>query len=268
MPTIAPAPHERSSVHRARFQIANVVAAALATTAAEAAAKLRRRKRRENDDDEIDDDVAINPDEITKGVDMSDIVTPVTVALGYVYLEQVSRTLAKIVDLSDIEPEAKKAAVKSAQDQAARLVGKKYAPDGALIDNPNPKWSITQSTRDLLNNIISDGVAQNQSREEIATRIQTSTGFSPDRARLIAVTESSTADNSGFLLALKSANGKGRLKLRKSWITGGDNPCQVCLDNEAAGAIDLDDDFDSGDSAPPGHPGCFCSVAAVTGDSD
>jgi uncharacterized protein with gpF-like domain len=203
---IHPAPHERSVVHRARFQIANVVASALTATTAEAAAKIRRRKRREadelDDDDQIDQQTA---DDVSKGIDLTGLITPVGLALGYVAQDQVSRVMGRLGDLSEIEPTAQRAAVKLAQDQAARLVGMRYDDAGALVENPNPKWSITASTRDMLHDLISDGVAQNQSADEIADRIVTSTGFSAGRAQTIAVTEVSTADNAGFLLSLKTA---------------------------------------------------------------
>ena len=36
----------------------------------------------------------------------------------------------------------------------------------------------------------------------------------------------------------------------------------------AAGAIGLDEDFPSGDDAPPAHPNCVCDVAAITSKDD
>jgi hypothetical protein len=265
------APHERSSVIRARAAIGAVVGAALTATATEAAAKIRRRKlRREADQLDDDDQVEINPDEITKGVDLTSIITPVGLALAYVAMDQVSRTLGKLGDLAATEPDAARAAVAMGHNRAAALVGKRYADDGSLQDNPNPKWSITSATREMLHDTIAKGIAQGQSVDEIADAIAGSTAFSPARAMTVAQTEVSAIDNGAALSAFRTAHATGRVKLKKTWVTGGDDPCQDCLDNEAdsADGIPLDDDFADGSDAPPGHPNCWCFIAALDGDSD
>jgi hypothetical protein len=35
-----------------------------------------------------------------------------------------------------------------------RLVGKKYGADGKLVDNPNAKWAISNTARDVTREII------------------------------------------------------------------------------------------------------------------
>ena len=37
-------------------------------------------------------------------------------------------------------------------------------------------------------------------------------------------------------------------------------PCIVCIANLEDGEIDMDEDFESGDDAPPAHPNCMCSL--------
>ena len=74
------------------------------------------------------------------------------------------------------------------------------------------------------------------------------------RAKMIAQTELNDAFNQGVFQFGKDAGATG-----KSWDTD-IAPCMVCIENELAGVIDIDDDFPSGDDAPPGHPRCMCSL--------
>jgi hypothetical protein len=260
MPLIFPAPHERPSVLRARAAITAVTGAALTTLAAEIAAKIRRDKLRQRREDDDDAEIDRQADEIVQQVDMSPlrgIITGVGAALSFVALDQVGRTLARLGDLAAIEPDAARGAVAMAHDRAAALVGMK----------PNPKWSITTATRDMLRETIAKGIAENQTTDQIADSIVTSTGFSESRARLIATTEVSAIDNGAALSAFRTARDNGNLSLKKIWVCGGDDPCQDCLDNEAAGAIGLDDDFPDGSDSPPSHPSCYCGISAsVMGD--
>jgi hypothetical protein len=48
----------------------------------------------------------------------------------------------------------------------------------------------------------------------------------------------------------------------KQWILG-PNACDQCVDNAEASPIPVDDDFPSGDDAPPAHPNCVCAVAGA-----
>lgn len=40
--------------------------------------------------------------------------------------------------------------------------------------------------------------------------------------------------------------------------------CEICLDNEDEGPIPVEDEFSSGDYAPPAHPNCTCELEYVT----
>jgi hypothetical protein len=46
------------------------------------------------------------------------------------------------------------------------------------------------------------------------------------------------------------------VKVKKAWEPDAE-ACPICEANGDQGAIDLDDDFESGDDAPPAHPNCF-----------
>ena len=79
--------------------------------------------------------------------------------------------------------------------------------------------------------------------------------FSTKRADLIAQTESADAYNAG-----RQSTALAIGMSEHSWETESDDPCPVCLANEAQGWIDIGDNFDSGDDAPTAHPNCLCVV--------
>lgn len=146
-----------------------------------------------------------------------------------------------------------------ARDRAAELVGKRWTDDGVLIDSPNAVYAITESTRSDLRDLIAKGLEDNIGTPAIADSIQEAFAFSADRADLVARTEISRANEQGKLNGWREAQDAG-VVLLKSWLTAGDDDVDVdiCEPNEAQGAIAIDDDFESGDDAPPGHPNCRC----------
>ena len=74
------------------------------------------------------------------------------------------------------------------------------------------------------------------------------------RAKMIAQTELNDAWNQSLVHFGKEAGAT-----KKSWITDL-MPCIVCIANLEDGEIDMDEDFESGDDAPPAHPNCLCSL--------
>lgn len=82
-------------------------------------------------------------------------------------------------------------------------------------------------------------------------------GMSTSRAEMIASTEMNDAMSQAFLkkLVMNAID-------YKQWILG-PNPCAECEENAAEGAIPVDDEFPSGDDAPPAHPNCICAVAGA-----
>ncbi len=85
--------------------------------------------------------------------------------------------------------------------------------------------------------------------------------FSEERATLIADTEVAMANGQGALAGYREAQAAG-VKLKKIWVTD-DDPCDECQENADAGAIDVDDEFPSGDDAEIAHPGCRCHTESV-----
>ena len=81
------------------------------------------------------------------------------------------------------------------------------------------------------------------------------------RASRIARTELSNAYNFGQQHSIVQALDAGFVEgeVEKTWMAGGRDPCDICLDNEAAGPIPLEEEFPSGDLHPAAHPQCECS---------
>ena len=128
---------------------------------------------------------------------------------------------------------------------------------------------VDDTTRDMLRDVVSGGVAQGRSSEKIAKDIITlfpemAEGRPQEhidsRAHGIAVTEMTFAYEQGQLTVATQMQDAG-LTVKKSWLTVGDeNVDDDCASNEDAGEIDLDDSFPSGDSEPPAHPYCRCTT--------
>lgn len=75
------------------------------------------------------------------------------------------------------------------------------------------------------------------------------------RADLIAVTEVNRAIQQAVADTYLD---DGVTEIR--WVTGGPNPCELCIANEAQGWHPLGVPFKSGAAIPPQHPNCHCSI--------
>lgn len=156
-------------------------------------------------------------------------------------------------------------AVKYARNRAAEMVGKKWV-NGELVDNPNARFAITDSTRDEVQRIIASGLDDNLGKEEITDLLENSLAFSSERAEKIANTEIGTANSQGALEGYKAASDLG-INVLKDWVAD-ENPCEDCQANEDAGPIGLDESFPSGVDAPLAHPGCECVLSATVVEDD
>ncbi len=166
-----------------------------------------------------------------------------------------------IKDDTDIVNLTNEQAVAWAKDRAAEWVGMKRDDDGNLQPNPNENWQIDESTREMLNSTVAQAIDEGWSNERLAQEIEDSQGFSPERAEMIARTETAFADVAGNMEAYRAS---GQVA-QKQWITGADC-CEDCaaLDGEI---VDLDDNFpNDGGDGPPLHPNCRCDVLPVLTD--
>ena len=129
---------------------------------------------------------------------------------------------------------------------------------------------IDEATRNKLRTILAQGLEAGESRDTILQSIESSAIFSESRAELIADTEIRIANGQGRLEGYRAARDNG-VKLKKLWVLG-EASCEECIENEAAGPIDLEDDFPGTETEmDPGHPNCDCGTTTVMdedGDED
>lgn len=144
--------------------------------------------------------------------------------------------------------------------RSAEMVGMKLV-DGEMVANPNARWVITESTRDLLRSDIVAAMNEGASPADLADIIEGNYAMSASRASMIARTEMANADVAGSMIQFRTAGATG-----KEWLLA-ENPCAICEANEAQGMIPIDSEFSSGDDAPPAHPNCECDVVPTFDNS-
>lgn len=124
---------------------------------------------------------------------------------------------------------------------------------------------IESNTRDMLRATVASAIEEGWSAVRLAEEIAKSPAFDDDRAMLIARTEIIAANNQGNMRGYRNAAETG-VRVMKEWLDF--DADDECSDNADDGPIDLDDVFSSGDSEPPAHPNCRCSVAPYLPDED
>jgi hypothetical protein len=143
-----------------------------------------------------------------------------------------------------------------AANRAAEMVGKKWV-NGMLVDNPDAQWSITQTTRDDIRKIITDGLADKSDMKDIVEKINGQV-FNDDRAKMIARTEVGRAQMGAQVDAWK----KTGLVKSLVWETTSDDPCPECDMNDGK-EVEFGKAFPSGAySTLDSHPRCNCIVYA------
>jgi hypothetical protein len=192
------------------------------------------------------------------GVDLSDVVT-----------DSVNQVIAQmgVTDRSDLVNQVNEKAVAIARDRAAEMVGMRWGDDGSLVENPDAQWAITQSTRDALRDVIASGLQDNIGISSIIDNIEDMGGFSRERAELIAETEVRRANSQAALDGYTAARDDLGIEMMKEWLLG-EAPCDICQGNADQGPIPLEEPFESGDDAPPGHPNCECALSPVVNRGD
>ena len=120
---------------------------------------------------------------------------------------------------------------------------------------------INETTREDLKVLLSEAIDEGWSYTQTAKAIvEEFEGFSKERAKTIAVTESAFAYEGGqrqMAAALQDAG----LEMEKSWIAE-DTACDICAENADREWIPEDEDFEGSDGdvdGPPGHVRCRCA---------
>lgn len=146
-----------------------------------------------------------------------------------------------------------------AKERAAEMVGKKYV-DGQLVDNPDARYAISDTTREELHRIFSEEA--NLAPADFLKAIQNAGTFSEDRARLIAKTELKTI---GQRSQYEGWRKSGKVSMVKWHLSSVGIHCPLCIANAEQGPVPLNKAFSSGHEAPPAHPrcGCYLTVAEI-----
>lgn len=162
--------------------------------------------------------------------------------------------LGQIDEADEIFEKVNQRALEYARDRAAELV--------SFDEDEDPL--LAESTRDMIRSDIAQGIEDNLSTDEIGDILEENYAFSEERADLIASTEITTANSMGALSSYEEAQDAG-VNVKKSWLILED-ACDVCQENADAGAIDLDEEFPSGDMTPGAHPNCRCVLVPEVED--
>ena len=120
--------------------------------------------------------------------------------------------------------------------------------------------TINETMMDELKQMILDGFTNGKTISEISDDIVSlyqgyTSGKQPWQATRIARTETCRVMCSAELESYISAG-----ITTKMWLTNGEDPCEICQEQEAAGVIDINDAFPCGEQHPPAHPNCECDI--------
>jgi hypothetical protein len=119
---------------------------------------------------------------------------------------------------------------------------------------------VSDTTLNRIGTILSDGLKVGAAGDTVAREFMKA-GIKdllndPRRAVTIANTEMARA------MSVASVDTYQSLDVQQvEWI--GMEPCDLCQENEDASPIAMGDEFPSGDTEPPGHPNCRCTIAPV-----
>ena len=145
-----------------------------------------------------------------------------------------------------------------ARDRAAELVGMRRLKDGSLVANPSAKWTITETTRDKLREIVTRLFEQTKpvTMRSIENQIDTTGVFSDVRASLIARNEIARAQTQGNLAAWRESGLVSQVSVILSAEHDQDDEC----DEVAAGSPYPIDEVPE----VPVHISCICSIVLTT----
>lgn len=155
--------------------------------------------------------------------------------------------------------------VQYAATRGAELVGKRVLDDGTIVDNPRPEYAITDGTRQMLQVTLTRAFTEEWTVADLERTLRDSYAFSSNRAALIARTEIGNALVEGNMATWRESG----LVTKKRSLLGSEHDDKLdcmCAENAAAGAIDMDEPFPSGDLAPLYHPACACDCEGVLSD--
>lgn len=134
------------------------------------------------------------------------------------------------------------------------------AADWAIQYGDNLVGEIAKTTTPRIQRLIADWISNSEPFSKLVERVQGGYLYSEDRARTIAVTETTRAFSRGNIEAARSS---GVMELKR-WNTARDEiVCPICgpLHRQTA---PIDGTFPGGYDSPPAHPRCRCWLTFTT----
>jgi hypothetical protein len=276
LPTIDPG-YESPAIHAARAKLSESCKKLFRKQKAKAAHKAAEIVRRlskaipilkAGEEDDFADGIA---DEIFHSIEIDFLSLPVeaTDALADGGLAGVSKGLLELhYNNAKMIARINQIAYDWASDRGAELVGMKYDADGLLIENPNARWVISDTTRKQLRVIVRDAFSQETHMSDLVSRIEAAGSFQDWRADMIARTEVAYAQAHGNMAVWKHTG----VVESCQWLLSDDHDDTIgcdCEDNDGE-IVKVGETFPSGDETSPAHPRCMCVVVAVDiqGESD
>jgi len=162
------------------------------------------------------------------------------------------------LDISDegVISEVNRVAGDWARERAAELVGRKYNASGALENNPDARWAISETTREEIKRIVTEAFQQNTNIGDLADTIEQAGAFSESRAGMIARTEAARAQAQGNLAGWRESGVVEEVDVVLSADHDDAAECD-CTDISENGPYELGDAPDV-----PIHPNCWCTLIA------
>ncbi len=148
------------------------------------------------------------------------------------------------------------AANEYAADRAAELVGMRRLPDGSLVRNPNPRWSVAQTTRDKVRATIRQAFEELWDERRLAAELVRDEIWDW-RADMIARTETAFAMNSGTAASYKQAG------VEEVKVLDGRGCLQEGHDDTRKGVNGEIWTLEESQEYPLGHPNCTRDFAPV-----
>jgi hypothetical protein len=143
-----------------------------------------------------------------------------------------------------------------AGSKAASMIANPKGGFGRLVKRKTTTLGgLNATTLDRVGTALSASLALGLADEAVAAAIADVIG-SAERALTIATTEMNSA------MSMASMDNYTELGVEQvEWL--GLDACDICQPNIDQGPIALGDEFDSGDTEPPGHSNCRCSILPV-----
>ena len=127
---------------------------------------------------------------------------------------------------------------------------------GARLLRIDGDLNLVNAVQNRVNTLVARTIENGESLQTLQANLRKDIAFSPERARVIARTETATAQGQG---AKEAANQQDLNQ--KRWITQADElVSDECLANASEGWISIVDPFSSGVDTIPQHPNCRCNV--------